>query len=260
MVNIESLSNKLSMIGYKCKLNGIFLVATRKVNEEYETILYILKDAYSIPQAVIANLLGDVTITGSGKLQTLLFRGTNEFHPVENNTIKRLTLDIDISHLTSLKYAFAYLKSLEEIKFKRFDTSDIRTIRGIFASCSNLKYVDFSGLDFSKLQDIGEAFRFCVSLKSVEFSGCKTGSLDTLDYMFSDCWSIQYIDLNGLDLRTVSNFDAVFMNCGDLKRISIPDIGEGKKIDSYIPMFRGCISLTKYGIDCVNDEIMKYLT
>lgn len=256
MTNLELLSNKMSMIGYNCSVYGNYLVSKRNHNGETETQLYITGNCYGIPKDVVSELEGDVIITGDGKLLSLrLYDAGAE----ATNKIQQLTLDIDTSEVENLKQSFCNMQSLREIHFKNFNTSNVTTMRGMLALCPELTSVIINNQDFSKVTDMGELFMECSGLRLVEFHNCKTGSLYTIDHIFQECLSIKHIDLTGLDFTTVVDFNAAFAHCEDLTSLKIPDLGDGEKKSSFIPMFTLCTSLKESGIECTNIDRLKGL-
>lgn len=102
---------------------------------------------------------------------------------------------LDTSNVTGLELAFAWCKSLTEVKFDQWDTSSLTTIYSTFRGCEKLTSLDLSSWDTSSMEYMGYFATQSEALVSVNLSGWDLSNVTNMRMMFYLAYSFASLNL-----------------------------------------------------------------
>ena len=170
---------------------------------------------------------------------------------------------------TSLSYCFYGMKSLEEIYFNNFNTSNVlymtymfhgcESITNLdlsmfntsnvihmtymFQGCKNLTGLDLSGFNTAKVTNMSYMFNGLNALKSISFGeNFNTAKVTTMQRMFNDCFSLETLNLSAFNVSKVKNFEGMFRDCHSIKALDLTNFVTSSAIDMY-GIFAFCYDL-----------------
>ena len=114
-----------------------------------------------------------------------------------------------------MDYMFYKAFSIRTIKFLKetdsyFNTFSVETMRYMFAYCRSLEYLDLSIWNTSNVYDMSFMFKDCSTITSVNLSNFELNSIITMEKMFENCLNHIYVNLNISDDQKVRNLDNIF--------------------------------------------------
>ena len=144
----------------------------------------------------------------------------------------------------SCTFLFARYKSVCEIDFANFDTSNVTDMWSMFQDSSNLVELDVTDFDTSNVTKMTYMFSGCNSLIELDLTGFDTSSVTDMQYMFSSCNSLIELDLTGFNTSCVTDMDNMFLCCTSLVKLDISNF-DTSNVTSMYRMFEQCGNLVE---------------
>ena len=142
------------------------------------------------------------------------FCNNNDIGIFEGTQFKYIDISYwDVSNVKSMRYMFAYCKTLESVgNLLKWNVSKVTNMSSMFYGCKALKTVgDISGWDVSKVNDMTFMFCNCVHFNQ-DISKWDVSKVTNMTYMFYRCKKFNQ-DLSDWGVSNVRNNDHIFDNC-----------------------------------------------
>ena len=149
--------------------NIISPVLKENKNASYIKCSYYIKD-HNLTQ--IINNRGEkyineeieskIKIVNGNKIEPLVFK--KKFNKIGMNTI----IFMIEGKLVNMSYLFNKCKSLKNIEFLSFETTQCTDMSTMFQFCEELEYLDLSCFNTSNVIDMGFMFNMCYKLKNIK--------------------------------------------------------------------------------------------
>lgn len=186
---------------------------------------------------------------GSIIMDTSKVEDFSYFLKSNSSKLIEFTPNIDYSSAKDMRYAFAYLSSLEKIH--DINSKNCKIFIGTFCECRNLKEVNIDTTSGTTMTDM---FNRCLKLKRISL---KTENVEDFIRCFELCSSLTNVSLS--NLNNGKNFNVMFGGCSSLKEINLKN--ETKRGTSFDSMFEKCSSLEKIeGLDVQSAVVGEYWT
>ncbi len=173
-----------------------------------------------------------------------------------------------------------YLKNLESITFKNFDTRRETSMNSMFYKCKSLKSLDLSGFKTKKVTDMASMFEECEkltnlnisnfdtsnvttmermflmtyinnNLTSLDISNFNTSKVTNMDWMFAGCSKLTSLDVSNFDTSGVTNMRGMFGECNELTSLDLSNFNTSS-VTNMSSMFQGCNELTSLDLSNFN--------
>ncbi len=162
---------------------------------------------------------------------------------------KKIIVD-DLKIVGDASSFFSGLSSLENIEFKKIDTSNVTNMRFMFTGCQSLENLDLTSFNTSKVEDMGWMFASCNGLTSLNVSSFDTSQVTGMYGMFNGCSNLTTLDVSGFDTSKVTSFHgmhAMFSGCNSLTSLDVSNF-DTSNVTNMSYMFGGCNSLTSLDV------------
>ena len=172
---------------------------------------------------------------------------------------KDQTIIIIIKHnLLSLCGLFKECEDIINIKFIKFNRTNIDDMSYMFYKCSSLKNLDVSKFCCKNVKNMRNMFFGCSSLTNLDLSQFDTKNVKDMSYMFYGCESLKELNLSNFNTENVNHMNSMFYKCSSLKNLDLSNFNTDNVI--YMPdMFAECTSLTELNISNFNFSNIKYI-
>lgn len=150
--------------------------------------------------------------------------------------------DADIYAPGNSEGMFSNIRSLEQIDFSNFNTSNVTRMVAMFNGCIALQTLDLSNFDTANVTMMNYMFNTCTALQTLDLSNFDTSNVTLMVAMFNDCTSLQQLNLSNFNTANVISMDAMFGNCTTITTIYGGDWIKKTGLSSG-DMFYGCTSL-----------------
>ena len=205
---------------------------------------------------------------------------------VDNGTAKDVYFlcEDDIIAPTDCSSMFALLRSVTNITFNNFNTSNVEsmarmfygclsliggsfyfdllnfntqnvtTMYGMFENCSKIQYIywDSQLFNTSKVTTMARMFFECSSLKDLYFSGFKTNNVTDMSDMFNGCTSLLgVLDISSFNTSKVESMASMFNGCSKITGISLSNFNTSK-VTNMFGVFEECSGLTSLNLSSFN--------
>lgn len=139
-----------------------------------------------------------------------------------NSQVSKIVIEGKLEVGSDLGSLFLGLQNLESIEgLSNIDTSHVTSMRMAFAMNPKLKSLDLSTWDVSHVANMGDMFSGDFALAEIKgISGWKTSSLEEMGAMFNGC-GLRSLDLSGWDTSKVTNLHLTFGWMNDLETIDV---------------------------------------
>ncbi len=137
---------------------------------------------------------------------------------------------------------FYNLRSLAQIDFSNFDTSNVTSMAAMFYGCTALQTIDLSNFDTANVTMMHYMFNGCTALQTIDLSNFDTSNVTSMVAIFYGCTSLQLLNLSNFNTANVASMDAMFGNCTAITTIYGGDWVKKTGLSS-AGMFYGCTSL-----------------
>ncbi len=157
--------------------------------------------------------------------------------------------------LTSLYYAWAYCRDLEDLDISGLRTPNVTNMASTFRALMKIRELDLRHLTVNKVTTFESLFNTCKNIKQINLTGWKTNSLTNLSAAFDSCFSLREIkDIENFITDKVTSFYYLFSNCRSIKELDLTKWNT-EKVTSLACCFNGCHSLKE--LDLSNWDISK---
>jgi len=156
--------------------------------------------------------------------------------------------NFNTSNTTSMMYVFKDCEALSSVDLSLFDTSKVTSMRGMFYECGNLTFVNFSNFNTSNVTDMSSMFAYS-GVEDLDLSGWNTLKVTTTANMF--LWCDKMTSFNSFDTRNVKQMNSMFSCCEALENIVLTKF----KTDSAVNMrtvFYRCKKLSTIDVSGFN--------
>ena len=110
---------------------------------------------------------------------------------------------------------FYNLRSVTQIDFDNFNTSNVTDMYRMFYQCRALTSLDLSNFDTSNVTDMGYMFRNCNRLTSLDVSNFNTSSVTSMSGMFYSCQALTSFTVgNNFTMDNVTSYDLFLSDAG----------------------------------------------
>ena len=170
----------------------------------------------------------------------------NKIFIEQDENVTKIKVIINNIKNKSLKGLFKECHCIQEIKFIRFNISDVKDMSEMFSQCLSLKKINFLKFDTNLVNDMNDMFCGCVSLLNLDLSKFITTNVTNMRSMFAWCKKIKKLDLSNFNTTNVKYMTDMFYECISLNYLNFSkfDFNSNKKTN-IISMFSGCNSLKK---------------
>ena len=158
--------------------------------------------------------------------------------------------DLDISGLrtpnvTNMESVFRILLKIRELDLKHFTVNKVTSFAYLFNGNRNLKKLDLSGWETDALTSLANTFDTCYSLQEIKgLENFNTSKVTSLSSTFSNCRSIKSLDLTAWNTEKVTNLNSTFSNCHSLIELDLSNWNVNK-VTSLSSTFTTCYSLKR---------------
>ena len=132
----------------------------------------------------------------------------------------------DMSGVTTLARAFAYMIRLEYINVSNWDIGNVTSLEYIFGAPNgvvtggmSLKELDVRKWNVSKVTTLKNAFLGCKELEVLDVSLWDVSSLTTAHSAFKNCGKLKVIDVGNWNVPLLTNLFNTFVNCENLREL-----------------------------------------
>ena len=164
-------------------------------------------------------------------------------------------------NIKDCSFMFADCKSIINIDFKYFNTSNVNNMRYMFSGCENIKYLDLSSFDTKNVTNMMRMFYKCEKLKELNLSSFNTENVNNMSEMFCMCQQLKELNLSSFDTKNVNNMMYMFGGCKELKEINLSSFNT-KNVSNMMGMFSSCEHLKELNLssfDTRNVNNMMYM-
>lgn len=232
---------------------------------------------------------GELIIGETGKTQSLSrpARGWPWRSYQYADEVKSIRFEGTVVASGDLNHMFGFLRNVETIDLRGFDTRAVEGMSSMFASCESLTTIDVSTLDVSNcsggersypslysmfsdcsslteivgldkwdtsnVTHMGFMFSGCSSLTKIDVSGFKTENVTGFDGMFNRCSSLESVDVSKFNTVNAEEMDAMFNHCESLENINVTNFITNK-VTSMYSMFSYCYKLKELDVSKFNTE------
>lgn len=149
----------------------------------------------------------------------------------------------DGTALTSLYYAWAYCRDLENLDISGIHTPNVTNMNASFIQCLKLRELDLKHFNVDKVTTFNSLFLNCRNLKSVDLTGWNTIAVTNLASMFDSCFSLTEIKgIENFITSKVTTLSATFSNCRSITSLNLTEWNT-EKVTTFYLLFNGCYSL-----------------
>ena len=127
---------------------------------------------------------------------------------------------------------------------------------GIFSNIRSLAQIDFSNFNTSNVTRMAAMFNGCIALQTLDLSNFNTANVTAMSNMFNGCTSLQQLNLSNFNTANVISMDTMFIDCTTITTIYGGDWIKKTGLSSG-GMFYGCTSLaggngTSYNLNYID--------
>ena len=164
--------------------------------------------------------------------------------------------DAEIYAPSNSEGMFYNIRSLAQIDFSNFHTSNVTRMVAMFQGCAALQTLDLSNFDTANVTMMNYMFNSCAALQTLDLSNFDTANVETMVAIFYGCTSLQLLNLSNFNTANVMYMDAMFGNCPTIATIYGGDWVKKTGLSS-AGMFYGCTSLvggngTSYNLNYID--------
>lgn len=154
---------------------------------------------------------------------------------------------------------FYNLRSVTQIDFDNFDTSNVTDMYRMFYQCRALTSLDLSNFDTSSVTNMSYMFYYCQALTSLDLSNFDTSNVTDMGYMFRNCNRLTPLDVSNFNTSSVTNMRGMFYSCRALTSLDLSNFNTSNVTDMRI-MFYSCRALTSFtvGNNFTMDNVTSY--
>jgi len=109
----------------------------------------------------------------------------------------KIKIDYEVKALNGLFKDNQYITSINFVKFKR---KDITNIRNMFGGCVSLQELDVSKLYTNNITDMSYLFYQCSSITKLNLSHFNTSNVTNMQFMFYGCTSLKDLNIFNIEL------------------------------------------------------------
>ena len=162
--------------------------------------------------------------------------------------------DLDISglrtlNITSLQYTFIQNLKMREIDLRHFNVEKVTTFASLFENCRNLKIIDLRGWNTLALTNMASMFSSCYSLTEIKgLENLKTNKVTSFASTFLSCLSFKKLDLTNWNTEKLTTLNSTFYNCRKLIEINLSG-WDVSKVTNCSSVFYQCYSLKRINLN-----------
>ena len=158
-------------------------------------------------------------------------------------SVEKKILDFDFGEPNDKKYFHYFIddrktelkrdkdkdKEIISNKFKLVIDHKVESLSGLFKSIEELKEIKFIKWNKTNINDISFMFSNCYHLEKIlNFSIIKSQNITNMSYLFQGCKSLEEIDLSNMNTANVIDMGNMFERCKALKRINVSNFNTSK--------------------------------
>ena len=155
--------------------------------------------------------------------------------------IKKIKIMIE-PEFNSLSGLFKDCKCIKEIRFTKFNRTDIIDMKEMFYGCHSLTKINFSHFNTENVTNMSNMFMQCSKLEALDVSTFNTSNVIDMSFMFSQCSTIKDLDLSNFNTAKVSEMVCMFFACTKLEKLNLSSFNFDNVLHMK-GMFNFCCSL-----------------
>ena len=154
----------------------------------------------------------------------------------------------DGTALTSLYYAWAYCRELEDLDISNLRTPNITSLVATFVQNYKLNELDLHHLIVKKVTNMDSLFSTCKALRKLDLTTWETNALTNMNNLFTGCLSLYEIKgIESFNTTNVTTMASTFANCRSLTNLDLT-YWNTAKVTSLASCFNGCYSINELNL------------
>ena len=142
-----------------------------------------------------------------------------------------------------MQYMFASCRSLQNIDFTSFDTSNVTDMKFMFYNCGRVITLNLTSFNTRRVTNMTDMFTNCYWLKNLDISSFDTSNVTDMALMFQECNALETLNLSSFNTSKVTKMSSMFNNCIELNTIYVSDGFDVSAATEHNDMFNGCSKL-----------------
>ena len=137
----------------------------------------------------------------------------------------------DISRVTDLSFAFAYLKNVTSLDLSGWNTRNVARMNSTFIHSENITDLNVSGWQNDSATDMAFMFGGLINLNNFQHAGFTTKNVQNMRSMFWYCRALANLDLREFDTSNVTNMRLMFSEMTNLTSLDVSSFRTHNVVD-----------------------------
>ncbi len=158
----------------------------------------------------------------------------------------------DGTALTSLYYAWAYCRELQDFDISGLKTPNVTTMDSAFRQLLKIRTLDLHHLTVNKVTNFSYAFEGNKALAELNLEGWKTNAGVNFSSMFASCFSLTEIKgIENFNTSQATNFSSFFNGCHSILSLDLSS-WDTEKVTNLSSCFSNCQSIIELNLSTWN--------